>query len=108
MKFDQDLRLNLQYDFGKMNSTLGSVVPLAMFNQFSPGTPSEGGAVGLASPINSLCPSCKMPFDRFCLLFDMSQENCQDILGFKILYFVIQNLELAQVEEETTDRLVRS
>ena len=31
MKFDQDLYLNLQYDFGKMNSTLGSVVPLAMF-----------------------------------------------------------------------------
>ena len=33
MKFDQDLCLNLQYDFGKMNSTLGSVVPLAMFLQ---------------------------------------------------------------------------
>jgi len=32
MKFDQDLRLNLRYDFGKMNSTLGSVVPLAMFD----------------------------------------------------------------------------
>ena len=32
MKFDQDLCLNLQYNFGKMNSTLGSVVPLAMFN----------------------------------------------------------------------------
>ena len=31
MKFDQDLCLNLQTDFGKMNSTLGSVVPLAMF-----------------------------------------------------------------------------
>ena len=31
MKFDQYLWLNLQYDFGKMNSTLGSVVPLAMF-----------------------------------------------------------------------------
>ena len=31
MKFDQDLRLILRYDFGKMNSTLGSVVPLAMF-----------------------------------------------------------------------------
>ena len=31
MKFDKDLCLNLQYDFGKMNSTLGSVVPLAMF-----------------------------------------------------------------------------
>ena len=30
MKFE-DLCLNLQYDFGKMNSTLGSVVPLAMF-----------------------------------------------------------------------------
>ena len=34
-KFDQDLCLNLWYDplgyFGKMNSTLGSVVPLAMF-----------------------------------------------------------------------------
>ena len=30
-EFDQDLRLNLRYDFGKMNSTLGSVVPLAMF-----------------------------------------------------------------------------
>ena len=30
MEFDQDLCLNLQYDFGKMNSTLGSVVPLAM------------------------------------------------------------------------------
>ena len=33
--FDQDLCLNLWYDpigyFGKMNSTLGSVVPLAMF-----------------------------------------------------------------------------
>ena len=33
MKFDQDLCLNVQYDFGKMNSTLGSVVPLAMFLQ---------------------------------------------------------------------------
>ena len=36
MKFDQDLCLNLWYDpigyFGKMNSTLGSVVPLAMFS----------------------------------------------------------------------------
>ena len=31
MKFDQYLCLNLQSDFGKMNSTLGSVVPLAMF-----------------------------------------------------------------------------
>ena len=31
MNFNQDLRLNLRYDFGKMNSTLGSVVPLAMF-----------------------------------------------------------------------------
>ena len=35
MKFDQDLGLNLWYDptgySGKMNSTLGSVVPLAMF-----------------------------------------------------------------------------
>ena len=27
----RDLCLNLQYDFGKMNSTLGSVVPLAIF-----------------------------------------------------------------------------
>ena len=34
MKFDQDLRLNLRYDFGKMKSTLGSVVPLAMFTSF--------------------------------------------------------------------------
>ena len=25
-------KLNLQYDFGTMNSTLGSVVPLAMFS----------------------------------------------------------------------------
>ena len=33
MKFNQDLCLNLQYDFGKMNSTLGSVVPLAMFTK---------------------------------------------------------------------------
>ena len=35
MKFDQDLCLILKYDpigyFGKMNSTRGSVVPLAMF-----------------------------------------------------------------------------
>ena len=35
MKFEQDFCLNLWYDpisyFGKMNSTLGSVVPLAMF-----------------------------------------------------------------------------
>ena len=35
MKFDQDLCLKLWYDpigyFGKLNSTLGSVVPLAMF-----------------------------------------------------------------------------
>ena len=35
MKFDQDLCLNLQTDCGKMNSTLGSVVPLAMFIQFN-------------------------------------------------------------------------
>ena len=35
MKFDQDLCLNLQYDFGKVNSTLGSVVPLAMFTTAS-------------------------------------------------------------------------
>ena len=34
-KFDQDLGLNLRYDFGKMNSTLGSVVPLAMFGNWS-------------------------------------------------------------------------
>ena len=36
MKFDQDLGLNLWFDpigyFGKMNSTLKSVVPLAMFS----------------------------------------------------------------------------
>ena len=36
MKFEQDFCLNLWYDpisyFGKMNSTLGSVVPLAMFH----------------------------------------------------------------------------
>ena len=31
MKFDQDMRLNLRCDFGKLNSTLGAVVPLAMF-----------------------------------------------------------------------------
>ena len=31
MKFNQDLCLNLRYDFGMMNSTLGFVVPLAMF-----------------------------------------------------------------------------
>ena len=37
MKFDEDLCLNLQYDFGKMNSTLGSVVPLAMFIKFDDG-----------------------------------------------------------------------
>ena len=30
-KMGCDLCLNLQYDFVKMNSTLGSVVPLAMF-----------------------------------------------------------------------------
>ena len=39
MKFDHDLRLNLWYDpigyFGKTNSTLGSVVPLAMFSYFT-------------------------------------------------------------------------
>ena len=34
-EFDQDLCLNLQYDFGMMNSTLGSVVPLAMFYLYS-------------------------------------------------------------------------
>ena len=38
MKFEQDLCLNLWYDpigyFGKMNSTLGSVVPLAMFSTY--------------------------------------------------------------------------
>jgi len=38
MKFEQDLCLNLWYDpigyFGKMNSTLGSVVPLAMFRLY--------------------------------------------------------------------------
>ena len=33
-EIDQDLRLNLRYDFGKMNSTLGSVVPLAMFKSY--------------------------------------------------------------------------
>ena len=32
LKFDQDLCLNLQYDFGKIYSTLGSIVPLAMFD----------------------------------------------------------------------------
>ena len=35
MKFDQDLCLNLRYDFGMMNSNLGSVVPLAMFYLYS-------------------------------------------------------------------------
>ena len=38
-KFDQDLFLNLWCNplgyFAKMNSTLGSVVPLAMFNRSS-------------------------------------------------------------------------
>ena len=34
MKFDLDLCLNLQYDFGQINSTLGSVVPLAMFKRY--------------------------------------------------------------------------
>ena len=36
MKFDKDLCLNLRNDFGKMNSTLGSVVPLAMFLEYFP------------------------------------------------------------------------
>ena len=50
MKFDQDLRLNLRYDFGKMNSTLGSVVPLAMFSSES----GPGAAVsGMSHEINS-------------------------------------------------------
>ena len=31
MEFDQDMCLNLRYDFGKMNSAIGFVVPLAMF-----------------------------------------------------------------------------
>ena len=44
MKFDQDLCLNLRYDFGKMNSTLGSVVPLAMFySSFEVTTSIDGG-----------------------------------------------------------------
>ena len=30
-----------------------------------PGTPAKGGAGGIASPTNSSCPSCKMPFDRY-------------------------------------------
>ena len=44
MKFDQDLCLNLQYDVGKMNSTLGSVVPLAMIFLKLPMDIGEGGA----------------------------------------------------------------
>ena len=39
MKFNQDLGLNLWYDpigyFGRMNSTLGFVVPLAMFQTYN-------------------------------------------------------------------------
>ena len=49
MKFDQDLCLNLRHDFGKMNSTLGSVVPLAMFPMFS---------VNEESPISESVSGC--------------------------------------------------
>ena len=31
---------------------------------FFPGTPPRGEAGGSASPTNTFCPSCKMPFDR--------------------------------------------
>ena len=51
MKFDQDLRLNLRYDFGKMNSTLGSVVPLAMFVHLS--TPASIGWVAQSFLVRS-------------------------------------------------------
>ena len=53
MKFDQDLCLNLQYDFGKMKSTLGSVVPLAMFF----GNIAGEGGVWLTSGYGQLCYS---------------------------------------------------
>ena len=53
MKFNQDLCLNLWYDqigyFGKMNSTLGSVVPLAMFLQWV--VPCHGGFSWLFRPL---------------------------------------------------------
>ena len=39
MKFDQDLCLNSRCYFGKMNSILGSVVPLAMFFPCPGGSP---------------------------------------------------------------------
>ena len=55
MKFDQDLCLNLQYDFGKMNSTLGSVVPLAMFfNWAHPLDWATQKMLRLAPPLNFL------------------------------------------------------
>ena len=49
MKYDQDL--NLQYDFGKMNSTLGSVVPLAMFYSSVKSMARSVGIVGLTKSI---------------------------------------------------------
>ena len=56
MKFDQDLCLNLQYDFGKMNSTLGSIVPLAMF--FLP-------KVGWSDPAKAGPMLAKIPLGRW-------------------------------------------
>ena len=60
MKFDQDLCLNLQSDFGKMNSTLGSVVPLAMFLSY-PRTPCICSQLfpppGEGNVLFALCPS---------------------------------------------------
>ena len=44
LQFDQDLRLNFRYDFGKMNSTLGSVVPLAMFFSLGQRLQARAGA----------------------------------------------------------------
>ena len=71
MKFDQDLRLNLRYDFGKMNSTLGSVVPLAMFfhsiyEQIFPVLPSfrSGSNPGLAVFLLARVDLVKMSVDN--------------------------------------------
>ena len=70
--FDQDLCKNLWYDlksyFGKQNSTLGCVVPLAMFK--SPSLPIKPHNTIFLSFCHSLSFSfCPIVVSSFCLLF---------------------------------------
>ena len=97
MKFNQDLCLNLQYDFRKMNSTLGSVVPLAMFSLI-------GGIFVLRSCLRFLFRASGVPEPRERKRLLVSESGLFLPLGSKIKdhfsIYHISNISIENNEEE--------